>query len=438
MRWRVVAWALGAAACADGEAPPADWSEVASILGDRCVACHVDGGDASPPLDTPAGVLAARDAVTAILMGPGRGHAMIDHEACPDQLPTRPDIATLTPAEVTAVLGWLGEGAPGEGAATASWTTAEFEAMPDGAVAFPAVPQVVGSADEVWCFTIPASELSVHTARTVQLIPEERGLLRFGVIALMDHVDGEEPTVARCDPHRGTISPQIVHMWSPGTSPAVLPAASPLVIPSVGGLVIEAYPTEAAVGRELRLSVSLGASNPGTTRLELAAMGSFGVPPEPMVTLQPGPADPASGPAFEVPVGVADHRESWQVVISEGPGLVVSAIGVRTAPAGGRVRVDGFWPDGSSRCVYAARSDPFWERLHLIELPEAELPVFGLGFAGVLSCDFDTTATNTRWSRALEREGLETPEGPLLLGPGADEVGCTMHLVGAAGPSEPG
>ncbi len=122
--------------------------------------------------------------------------------------------------------------------------------------------------------------------------------------------------------------------------------------------------------------------------------------------LQPGPDDPADGPAVLIPAGVSGHTETMRYTVPAASSALLGKVyGVlahqHVAGVGVEVHVEK--ASGGDGCLLHDAWDFHWQRIYAFDAPLAALPVIAPGDRIRVTCTYDDTLGNARLAEVLRQ-----------------------------------
>jgi len=408
----------------EGEALRPNWhQDLAPLVHENCVACHVDGGIAPFSLETyeqaSAWAELVREAVDARAMPPWGAE---ETEECQPPHSWRNDMR-LSDEEIALIDDWVDagtpEGDPAEAAPLPEPLSLNLD-NPSVELSNPSPYVVGGTSDSFPCMVVDPGHTEDVWLTGVQNIPDN-DLVVHHVLTYID-TNGASDALVDADGKfecpggfvnlNGAVQ---ISTWVPGGVPTETPEGVGFPMP-VGAKIIMAYhyhPTGA--GDEVDQS---GVALRWTTEEpEVAAYaGLAGVSFTTPASLLPGENDPGPNPLFEIPAGASGHVETVAINI---PALVppidMFSIGTHMHYAGVDMKI---WieRDGEEICLlHTPRYDFNWQRLYDVDAPVGEMPQIQGGDTLYLRCTYDNTLDNPLLAEALGDAGLDAP---VDVGPG--------------------
>lgn len=406
--------------------PRTTWyQDVAPILAARCMGCHQDGGIAPFSLTTYEDAAPIAEVLVQAIddgvMPPFSADAGAD---CAPRHGWKDD-PRLTAAERATLTAWIADGRPaGTPGAYAPAAVPELAGRTHSLTPAPYV--TTGVADEFVCFLLdpetttetwltgwhvrPGNAAVVHHAVMSTLPADTMALARSAI-----GVGGNFP----CSAAAAVPGSIIVGAWAPGGQPFDSGDVG-IKLGAGDGVILQIHYHPAGLANDpdaTTVDLKLTATPPAA-EYQLRGYGNVHSAPG----LQPGPYDPPSGPAFEIPANVADGVETmWQTLPADSPDLRVmtafphmhyvgtqlSAKVVRAAPAPG---------EPVEECLVNVNAWNFdWQRQYAVDAPVAELPVLRAGDRIEMRCRYDNTLSNPFVQRALLEQNLDAPI-PIHLG----------------------
>ncbi|MES1206229.1 MAG: hypothetical protein ABUS79_09860 [Pseudomonadota bacterium] len=440
----VLVLAAAGLACSSGPAattaPGASVSfhkDVEPILQRHCDMCHVANGIAPMPLVTYAdskayaSLMAAQTSLRA--MPPWGAVSTPD---CTPPLPWK-DNPALSDEQIATFAAWSAAGAPEGDPADAPPALVPQPIALGGANAdlSPPAPWTLSSptADEFRCFVLDPHLTQAAYLNGSFVVPGNTEVVHHALVftdpkgASRALVTDQATQSYECFGGPGVAQPALLAAWAPGGLPTDYPAnvGAPLEAGTLLVMQVHYHPHQ-AVGSlpadqthfQLRL-VSTAPQYfaytilPGNFRAAVDASGDG---------LLPGPDDPASGPAFVIPPGVAEHTETMQFTLPTTvknqrlpASLPIFSIGGHQHYVGSAVQVNVHHanpPAGTvaDQCLLAIPHWDFdWQRLYRYDAPIDQLPAVAPGDVMTIRCTYDNTLGNPKLAASLQEQGLTQP-----------------------------
>jgi hypothetical protein len=433
----------------DGDGDPGDgdgdaalrpnWhQDIAPLVHQNCVGCHVDGGIAPFSLESyeqasPWGALMS-EVVDEGLMPPWgaleTAECQLEHSWAND--------LRLADADKQLIADWVAAGTPEGPADEAAPLPAPPELdlqNPTATFQNPSSFTVGGTEDSFICYSIDPQLQNDVWITGLQMIPDNEQVVHHVLIyadpdansAAVAGPDGSYP----CFGTAGVDNASLIGTWVPGAVPTEMPEGVGVPMPA-GSRVILAYHYHPTGGGDEvdQSSVALRWTEdepPYDATIDL--LGNFPAAPG----LEPGPNDPGGTPLFLIPPDVSDHTETMSVTIPDQvPPIDIFTLGTHMHYVGVDMKV---WieRDGQEIClIQTPRWDFNWQRTYTIDAPLGQMPKVQGGDVVKLRCTYDNTLQNPFLVDALAEQGLSEPT-TVFLGESSLEEMCLL-IFGLATP----
>lgn len=352
------------------------WSaDVAPIVADRCLGCHVDGGIAPFPLDTAEIVAPMAPAIAATVEA--RRMPPWPPGTCEDCPPIQHDRG-LTDTEIAVFRAWSDAGAPlGDGGPA-----------PEGA-SLPALARVDASPDMGADYTPPASPSDTYRCFVTEppsttdtwltgynVRPGEGRVVHHVLLFAIDDddaldtvntLDADDPGLGyECFGGPGVEESRMVAAWAPGTGATIFPSNTGLSLPGGRNMVIQMHYNVASGTLPDRTAVDLMLEDSVAKPAELLRLSQRDL------SLEPGSPSVTRTLDYEIPAGVSEVKvyavAPHMHALGKSWSLTVGDACVMDVPA---------W-------------DFHWQGLYFFESP---VSVAG-GDVATMSCTYDTTSAS--------------------------------------------
>jgi hypothetical protein len=455
---------LTLAACGSTVEPPGDdtpptplttwYQDVAPIVAEHCMGCHMPGGIAPFSLATYADVQdiapVMLDAVETGVMPPW------DAFAADDCAPTRPwkSDPRLSPEEVDVLRAWIADGVPAGELATVP--RPPVTDLADKTHSLTTEPYVTtGDTDEFVCFVLDPQTTTDTWLTAMQVRPGNAAVVHHAVIsslpaaympAAINHYGAGTPWP--CSAGGAVPGSVLVGAWAPGGTPLDTAPEIGMAIEAGSGFILQIHYHPAGNDNDPdATSIDLRLQDAATPHaFGFKGFGNSRVAP----TLQPGPNDlgyddDGDGVEFIIPANVTGHTETMRYTIgAQGGGdagstlfmafphmhyvgTKIQAKVTRAAPLPGQP---------AEEClINVDRWDFTWQRSYQYDAPAAELPALAIGDTVEVKCTYDNTLANPYVQLALEEQGLSAPVDILMGEQTLDEM-CIV-LFGSLPANDP-
>jgi hypothetical protein len=423
----------------DQDALRPNWhQDIAPLVYDNCVGCHVDGGIAPFSLETYefAGPWSAvmNDRVQQGLMPPW---GATETDECQPAHNWANDLR-LSDDEKQLIADWVAAGSP-EGDSNEA---AELPAPPNLDLLNPSATfpnpspfTVTGNQDSFICYSIDPGLESDVWITGLQIIPDNQEVVHHVLVyadpaansAAVAGPDGSYP----CFGTAGVDGANLLGTWVPGAVPTVLPEDVGLPMPAGSRIILAYHYHPTGAGDEIdQSSLALrwvDEKPPYEGFVDL--LGNFATAPG----LEPGPNDPGGTALFMIPADVSDHTETMSITIpAQVPPIDLFTVGTHMHYVGVDMKV---WieRDGEEIClIQTPRWDFNWQRTYTIDAAIGQFPKVQGGDVVKLRCTYDNTLDNPFLAEALAAEGLDAPTN-VFLGESSTEEMCLL-IFGLAAP----
>jgi hypothetical protein len=423
----------------DGDPLRPNWhQDIAPLVYDNCLGCHVEGGIAPFSLETyeraaPWGAL-MNDQVAQGLMPPW---GAIETDECQPAHDWANDLR-LSADEKQLVADWVAAGAPeGDPAQAVELPPPPNLDLPDPSATYqnPSPFTVGGDQDSFICYSIDPGLESDVWITGLQLIPDNQQVVHHVLVyadptaasADVAGPDGSYP----CFGTAGVDGANLLGTWVPGAVPTVLPEDVGLPMPAGSRIILAYHYHPTGSGDEVdqsSLALRWVDEKPPYEGL-VDLLGNFPTAP----SLEPGPNDPGGTAVFMIPANVSDHTETMSITIpAQVPPIDLFTLGTHMHYVGVDMKV---WleRDGEEIClIQTPRWDFNWQRTYTIDASIGQFPKVQGGDVVKLRCTYDNTLDNQFLAEALADEGLNAPQN-VFLGESSVEEMCLL-IFGLAAP----
>jgi hypothetical protein len=427
----------------DGQAARPNWhQDIAPLVYDNCVGCHVDAGIAPFSLETydQAAPWAAlmNDVVADGLMPPW---GAVETEVCQLEHDWANDLR-LGAEQKQMLADWVEAGAPeGDPADAVELPSPPNLDLEDPTATFqnPTPFNVGGTEDSFICYSIdPQLDTDVWVTG-VQMVPDNEQVVHHVLIyadpnansAAVAGPDGSYP----CFGVAGVDNAQLIGTWVPGAVPTEMPTNVGLALPAGSRIILAYHYHPTGSGDEIdQSSVALRYTDvPPAFVGNIDLLGNFFTGAQ---GLLPGPNDPGGNALFYIPAGASGHTETMRVVIPDiVPPVDVFTLGTHMHYVGVDMRA---WieRDGEQIClIQTPRWDFNWQRTYNIDATIGNFPKVQGGDVVMLECTYENTLANPFLAAALAENGLSEPTD-VLLGESSLAEMCLL-VFGVAYPNFP-
>ena len=396
---------------------PTYHKDVAPLLGEKCVGCHVEGKIAPFALDSYAIAAAMAPSIveeTAARRMPPFGFQ--DTAECQTRLPIKHDLR-LTEAQLAMLAEWADAGAP-EGdpkdATPVTPVTTELDRV-DADLA-PLAPFVTsGDVDQFQCFVLDPKVTQKKYVSGMQVVAGDPAVVHHALTfrAKRSDVEGEADANGQFQCFGGT--GDLVHAWAPGAVAMELAegVGVPIDTDEVFVMQIHYHPAGSAGASDAtHLQVRYAEGKPEYEML-IGLIGNAGDAGD---GLLPGPND-AGDPSFLIPANAAGHTETMTYTV---PFLGIdhaklAMVGTHMHYVGTDMKVDiaRVAPDNgdpADECLIQTPEWNFeWQRGYDYDVDLDALPRAKMGDTFTMRCTYDNTLGNPFVSKALSDQGMSSP-----------------------------
>jgi hypothetical protein len=431
------------------EAVPTFAGTIESILQDRCQRCHSTGGIAPFPLETYEDIKGmaplAKEKVVAREMPPW---GAFDDDACKVQHRFKDDLR-MTDDELAKFVGWVDSGMPrGE------------ESMRPGKKTFPptglqgktdtfkmAAPHHVegGGKDDIRCFPIDPKLSADQWISGVNVLPGNTRAVHHVIV----FVDPNRESIAKaaatgsypCFGGPETSNPALLVAWAPGALPVTFGEDTGMKIAKGAMLVMQVhYHTAGGEAADDQSGVEIRRIEGKPSWAASIMLAGNATSANDFIKLLPGPADPATGPAFMIPANASKHTESMELVLPDTiqsfplPTSSLLGVGSHMHWAGVDMKIEIERRDPSpgqpaKECLLGTPKYDFnWQRGYEFDEPQEKLPTIAAGDKLRFTCTYDNTVNNKNIRKALAEKKQATPSDIHLGEQTMDEM-CLGVLV---------
>jgi hypothetical protein len=415
-RWLALACTLAiAAACGDEPVPvePGTWyGDVGPMVREKCAGCHRPEGIAPFSLyeydDALEQMQRMVDAVDTGIMPPFSAN---DTQDCVPRHGWRED-PRLDDAERSMLHAWVDAGGP-------AGHVRELPDVPSTSLenanveVHPVQPfESSGNRDQFVCFLFDPKITSTQYLTGSQVFPTADELVHHVNVYLV----GPGEAAATIEAMGGIGVPKLpcdhppglaIQSWLPGNPALVLPESVGIPVAPGTLVAIQVHYHPAGGGGTDATSVALRMSDRKPAwRYDLGVYGNATTAP----TLQPGPNDPAAGPAFLIPANQTDHVETMVIAHRfDQRDLRILSITPHMHLLGTHERVTVTHADGDTECLIDSGWNFDWQRTYTYDAALDKLPVFGASSRVTVSCRWDNSFANPNMPRLLYNSGFVAP-----------------------------
>jgi len=444
---RTVAALMLTAGCAGGpvEVGSADSSmevdgptwhaDVAPVLTEHCVGCHVaDGIGWQVPLDTYEGAYAVHgqigDQVGRALMPPFHAEST---DECAPRFPWIRD-PRLEDTEVELLGAWVKAGAPeGDPASAAPISPPVPLHLDDWDVELgPEQPYRATRGDVQICFALPPGISSTQWLTAIEVLPEATQAVHHVQVRI-------DPAGAAADRGgdkgwyecTGALEGTDVGGWLPGAPPIELPGALGIEVDPSDAIMMQVHYHVIDDSEHLdatRLRIRFSEDRPTFVPRMMRIGNDTG--PEVWGGLQPGVGGEVE---FAVPPGAVGHTETmrYDVRVPGEYAVFMVANHMHYAGVDAMLWVEHATPSaeepGSECLLHTPRWDFDWQQMYQYDFTSGRTPYLREGDSVFLRCTYDNTWDNAAWADALAGVGV-TDLPTIDLGASATQEMCAAML----------
>ncbi|MEL6349651.1 MAG: hypothetical protein AAFV53_41490 [Myxococcota bacterium] len=390
--------------------------DVAPIVAEHCMGCHVAGGVTPFQLDSYEAVrpMAAvmLDAIESGRMPPW---SPVETDSCDPMMSFEND-PRLSVEKIETLRAWVEAGSPAGDPETPA-AMPEPPALdlvdPDRALVFSEPVTVDGDRDQFLCFVLDPQIDEKVWVDGVQLVPDNQKVAHHALIYQdLTGATADGPQVFECfNPPPG--AEFLMGGWVPGAVPFRTPEASGMPLLPESRLVVQMHYHPSPDGPEIDQSVVELSFREDVPEWEaaLALLGNSGRQYSDGGGLQPGPNDPTDRAEFVIPAGATDHTETmyYEGVLPLPIELPVFAVGTHMHYVGVDMQIDYIPAEGDRECVIQTDWSFDWQRIYNFDVPVDELMRVQSGDSIEMRCTYDNSMNNEYVRRALEEQGLTEP-----------------------------
>jgi mono/diheme cytochrome c family protein len=428
-------------------------AEVEQILRDNCQDCHHDAGIAPFALVTYDQARALAPAIAEVTAnGTMPPWGARDTNECSPRFGWKND-ARLSDKEIATLAEWATNGAPiGEEAPLDDFEAPAFGLEnPSLEITQRNAFTTSGDQDEFVCFVMDPGITELEWVTGMNVIPGNPKVVHHAGV-LWDPTAASEALADAdgkfaCGGGATAMIPtgRLLQVWVPGSMPFELPREVAVPIEPGGRIVMQIHYHPGGVMNDPDLTtVQLRYSQqiPEYFIAPAAPIGNYPVTLDNGDGLQPGPNDPATGPAFIVPADVSDHEENMVATVPAvgldgnpipplwiyGAAAHMHLVGVDLKVTLDRANPQGGEP--ASEClIHEPAWDFNWQRFYSYDTELENLPSLRPGDKIRVRCRYDNTMDNPAVQGALLERGLPAPVDVVLGEQTLDEMCLTMLPV---------
>lgn len=434
---------------------PTFHKDIEPILQDHCQMCHVQGGiapmalltyaDAQPFANKMAAKTGARE------MPPWGAQSSAD---CTPPHGFKND-PSLTDAQIATFAAWAKAGAP-EGdpkdAPPPKTPTPITLANPSVTLTPPAgFSTVAGGPDQFRCFVLDPKLAAATYVDGLFVEPGNRTIVHHVLVYTDDKRDSlakvtDQATQSYdCFGGPGVSSPNLVAVWAPGTTPVEYPqgVAAQLAANTLLVMQVHYHPhsAQATTDPDRTKFLMRYASAKPSQIARTFLLGNFDFPVNAQgIGLLPGPNDPPTGVAFEIPPYAVGHTETMQFTMpatANGfpiPPLPILGVGGHEHYVGTQVKVT-IHHDTPAKgqpqdeCLLNIPKWDFnWQRGYQYDTTIDKLPTVAGKDVVHVKCTYNNSMSNPAVARSLAEQGLSAPRKVVLGETTLDEM-CLAPIV---------
>lgn len=415
--------ALLAVGCVPEPEGPTWHADVAPIVQQHCVGCHMDGGIGPFTLEDYATAHVMSGAMLAEVEAgrmPPWGAETTDE--CAPRFDWKNDLR-LSDAQKQVLADWVAAGAPeGDPADAVPVENDNPLAGPPDLDIAPLVPwTATGDTDQFRCFVLdPGNSTEDLWVTGWQVAPGNDEVVHHALVFLDTEAEATRNADVgdsyECFGNGGLSNTQLIGAWAPGGAGTVMPPDTATRIPAGSLLVMQIHyhPLGEVAAPDATSFRMWTTDTPPRWESAVQLLGNF-EPGDDVGELLPGEGD-VDGPEFRVPAGAAGHVETMVVdVPSYFPEMRVWAVGTHMHYVGVdmRITLDRGSPragEPESEClVQTPQWDFNWQRGYSYDAELDDVPRIRRGDHIELRCTYDNTLDNEFVARALDEAGLDAP-----------------------------
>ncbi len=430
------------------EAVPTFAGTIETILQDRCQRCHSTGGIAPFALETYediAGIAPlAKQKVVSREMPPW---GAFDDDACKVQHRFKDDLR-MTDEELAKFVGWVDNGMPrGDDSMRPGKKTFPAAGLANKTDTFKmAAPyHVEGSGkDDIRCFPIDPHLTADQWVGGVNVLPGNTQVVHHAIV----FVDPKRESIAKagaagsypCFGGPGTSNPSLLVAWAPGAQPVSFAEDTGMKIAKDAMLVMQVHYHPAGGGGDDQTGVEIRRIEGKPTWAASILLAGNAESADGFIKLLPGPADPATGPAFMIPANAAKHTESMELTLPDTiqnfPLPMSSLLGAGShmhwAGVDLKIEIERRNPgpgQPAKECLLGTPKYDFnWQRGYEFDETLENLPTIGPGDKLRFTCTYNNTMSNKNIVRALAESRQASPSDIRLGEETMDEM-CLGVLI---------
>ena len=427
----------------DPAGAPTWYQDIAPLVADRCMACHVPGGSAPMSFETYEEALAWGPAIAASVED-GRMppfYVVTSSAACDLDLGFYDDIR-LSDAEKQMVYDWVDADMPeGDPAAAAPSDPRPIETLDRVDAEYEIEEYAVsGTQDQYVCFRVPLGLTETKYLTGIEVVPDNELVVHHALI-WNDKNDqsagqaGSDNTYG-CSGFPDIFPTELVSTWTPGTQPVYAPENTGTPLEAGASLVVNIHYHPTGTTTELdrtKIRLKWTDEQPDQYATWFLIDIPFGAQE------QPGPNDQGRA-EFRIPAGVPDHVETvqmWFTSLLFSADMTIFAITPHMHYLGTEMLVEIEHTDDNDREECAIHTPNYrfdFQRGYTYDPLTGDLPVIHRNDRVRVHCRYDNSMSNPFMPLHLEASGIEQPRDVYWGEETGDEM-C-MAIVGLIVPTE--